>query len=139
MPDTHDRKRVFISHSSADKPQVTPLAEALRARGIDVWLDQWQINPGDDIVVAINDGLQRCDAGIVVFSANSLASRWVDAEVSYLVYARIQENKPLSGCRPCATGRRANWSWYCGRSAVIRGCSNSWMDCCGAGAAGCRM
>ena len=36
-------KRVFISHSSKDKPAVEKLAEALRAAGIDAWLDKWEI------------------------------------------------------------------------------------------------
>ena len=49
--------RVFISHSSADKPAVVPLADALRARGIDAWLDQYQIAPFADIVARINAGL----------------------------------------------------------------------------------
>ena len=32
--------RVFISHSSRDKPAVEALAGALRARGIEAWLDK---------------------------------------------------------------------------------------------------
>ncbi len=87
--------RVFISHSSADKPAVLPLAAALRAKGIDVWLDQWEIAPTDDIVQSINSGLEQADAGIIVFSEHSEKSQWVKAEVSYLTYARIQEAKPL--------------------------------------------
>jgi len=87
--------RVFISHSSKDKPAVEGLALALRARGIDPWLDKWQIGPGDDIVTSINTGLDEASAGIIVFSPHSRESRWVDAEVSYLTYARIQERKPL--------------------------------------------
>ena len=50
---------VFISHSSKDKPAVEALATALRARGIDVWLDKWEIGPGDDIVASINAGPRR--------------------------------------------------------------------------------
>jgi len=87
--------RVFISHSSADKPAVLPLAAALRAKGIDIWLDQWEIAPTDDIVSSINSGLDQADAGIIVFSEHSESSQWVKAEVSYLTYARIQEAKPL--------------------------------------------
>ena len=87
--------RVFISHSSADKPAVLPLAAALRAKGIDVWLDQWEIAPTDDIVQSINAGLEQAGAGIIVFSEHSEKSQWVKAEVSYLTYARIQESKPL--------------------------------------------
>jgi hypothetical protein len=63
--------RVFISHSSKDKPAVEALAVALHARGIGVWLDKWEMGTGDNFVAKINDGLQRADAGIVVFSRRS--------------------------------------------------------------------
>ena len=87
--------RVFISHSSKDKPAVEALARALRERGVDAWLDKWMIGPGDDIVAMINEGLEQADAGLIVFSAHTRESRWVEAEVSYLTYARIQEGKAL--------------------------------------------
>jgi hypothetical protein len=86
---------VFISHSSKDKPAVEALAVALRDRGIDPWLDKWEIGAGDDIVASINAGLDQAGAGIIVFSRHSKESRWVEAEVSYLTYARIQEQKVL--------------------------------------------
>ena len=65
---------VFISHSSKDKPAVEQLARELRARGIDAWLDKWEIGPGDDIVASINAGLDAADAGIIVFSQHSRES-----------------------------------------------------------------
>ena len=37
---------IFLSHNSKDKPAVRELAEALRARGIKVWLDEWELVPG---------------------------------------------------------------------------------------------
>ena len=75
---------VFVSHSSQDKPAVRVLATGLLQRGIDAWLDEWEIGPGDDIVAKINQGLEQADAGIIVFSEHSRASRWVESEVSYL-------------------------------------------------------
>lgn len=87
--------RVFLSHSSQDKPAAEQLARALRERGIECWLDRWEIGPGDDIVARINGGLDEADAGLIVFSRHSRDSRWVEAETSYLTYARIQEGKPL--------------------------------------------
>jgi tetratricopeptide (TPR) repeat protein len=74
---------------------VEKLALGLRERGIDPWWDKWEIGPRDNIVASINDGLEEADAGIIVFSRHSRDSRWVEAEVSYLTYARIQESKPL--------------------------------------------
>ncbi len=87
--------RVFISHHSSDKPTVKPFVEALKERGIHPWLDQMEIGPGDDIVKSINDGLEECQAGIIVFSQNTMASKWVEAEVNYLIYAKIKESKVL--------------------------------------------
>ena len=48
MPDqfTHD---VFLSHSSKDKAVVRAVAERLRADGRRVWLDVWEIRPGDSM------------------------------------------------------------------------------------------
>ena len=85
--------RVFISHSSKDKPAVIALAEALLARGVDPWLDKWEIGGGDDIVAKINAGLAAADAGIIIFSENSRERPWVDAEISYLTFAGIEQNK----------------------------------------------
>ena len=67
----------------------------LSAQGIECWWDQWHIDPGTDIVTAINRGLDEAGAGIIVFSQHSRESRWVEGESNYLTYARIQENKIL--------------------------------------------
>jgi hypothetical protein len=85
---------VFVGHSSRGKPAVKALALALGARGIDPWLDKWGIGAGDDIVAGINAGLEVAGPASV-FSCHSRESRWVEAEVSYLTYAGIQENKVL--------------------------------------------
>ena len=39
---------VFLSHSSKDKAVVRAVAERLRAGGLRVWLDVWEIRPGDN-------------------------------------------------------------------------------------------
>jgi hypothetical protein len=87
--------RVFVSYSSKDRAAVQALVSALQERGIECWWDQWDIDAGTDIVAAINKGLDEADAGIIVFSDHSKESRWVEAESSYLTYARIQESKVL--------------------------------------------
>ncbi len=87
--------RVFISYSSQDLAAVQALVMALHERGIECWWDRWAIQAGTDIASAINQGLEQAEAGVIVFSDHSRESRWVDAESSYLTYARIQENKVL--------------------------------------------
>ena len=76
---------VFISHASPDKEQfVMPLSEALRARGVKVWLDQWVIELGDSISVSISEGLKQSRFGIVVLSKAFFARAWPKKELGAL-------------------------------------------------------
>ena len=50
---------VFLSHSSADKSRVARLAERLTQAGLRVWCDRPNIDTGEDIVTAIEQGLER--------------------------------------------------------------------------------
>ncbi len=66
--------KVFVSHASEDKERfVLPFAHELRAAGVDVWVDQWQMVPGDSLVKKIfSEGLENADAVIVVLSKVSI-------------------------------------------------------------------
>src|SRR5215469_6104149 len=50
-------KTVFISHSSADKPFVFRLAFELLAEGVPVWLDTWELGPGDPLIARLDSAL----------------------------------------------------------------------------------
>lgn len=50
---------VFLSYSSKDKSSVHPLAERLKQDGLRVWLDEWEIKPGDSIPLKIQHGLEK--------------------------------------------------------------------------------
>src|SRR5215210_2084902 len=71
---------VFISHSSEDKPAVRELAERLKADGLRVWLDEWEIKPGDMIGLKIEQGLEQSRTLVLVMSKNAFASEWVTLE-----------------------------------------------------------
>jgi hypothetical protein len=71
---------VFISHSSKDKPVVRELAERLRKDGLRVWLDDWEIRPGDMIGLKIEEGLEQSRTLVLAMSANAFASEWVTLE-----------------------------------------------------------
>ena len=49
---------VFLSHNHRDKDIATLLAAQLRLVGADVWLDDWEIKPGDSIVGKGQRGLR---------------------------------------------------------------------------------
>ena len=72
--------RVFLSHSSSDRPLAKRIAADLEAAGIVVWLDEWAIRVGEPISARIEDGLERSDFVVVLLSERSVASRWVERE-----------------------------------------------------------
>jgi len=76
------KPRVFISHSSKDKPFVESLVEYLEKAGVETWLDTRQLGPGDSIVSGIQDGLSDSDYVVPVLSKNSIESRWVQSEIN---------------------------------------------------------
>jgi len=71
---------VFLSYSSKDKPTVQELAERLKQDGLRVWFDNWVINPGDLIPLAIERGLERSRTLVLVMSKNAFTSEWMTLE-----------------------------------------------------------
>jgi hypothetical protein len=84
--------RVFISHASEDKERfVIPFATALRALGIDAWVDRWEMKIGDSLVDKIfEEGLKDTDVVIIVLSPTSIVKPWVREELNAAVVSRIQ-------------------------------------------------
>lgn len=74
--------RLFLSHNSADKDYVRPLAAALQLAGASVWFDEWAIRPGDSITAAISDGLSTVDVFVLIWSAQAVNSPWVASELN---------------------------------------------------------
>ena len=89
--------RVFLSHASEDKDCfVLRFAAALRANGIDVWVDRWEILPGDSLVNKIfEEGLKDATAVIIVLSRNSVNKAWVREELNAATVKRISSGTKL--------------------------------------------
>lgn len=88
-------RRVFCSHRSVDKPEVQAFAARLRAAGIDAWFADWEVQPGDDFVARINEGLDQCHVGLAFFSSKDWPGRWFDAEVSTLTLFQVEQGRRL--------------------------------------------
>src|SRR3954462_11498601 len=83
---------VFLSHSSKDKDAVRAVAERLRADGLRVWLDDWELKPGDSVPSKIDDGLEQSRVLLFFMSANAFGSDWSRLE-SYTYLFRDPLNK----------------------------------------------
>ena len=83
---------VFIAHASEDKDEVSrPLAKALRAHGLTVWFDEFEIVIGDSIAGKIGKGLARSRAGIIVFSPAFFERAWPQFEVNGMINRMISD------------------------------------------------
>lgn len=83
VPKAYD---VFISHASEDKDQIVrDLAEALRARGLEVWYDEFSLRIGDNLRRRIDAGLASSRFGVVVLSPAFFAKSWSQYELDGLV------------------------------------------------------
>jgi len=72
--------RVFLSHSSKDKPFVRDLARELEIGGeIKVWFDEHEIDYGENAVLKMEEGLDA-DAVLLILSPDSVDSNWVKEE-----------------------------------------------------------
>lgn len=79
---------VFISYSAHDSELASWLASELRGRGYSVWLDRDEILVGHSVVDEVYRGIRASEFLIVLLTANSLRSRWVQEELSA---ARLRE------------------------------------------------
>lgn len=71
------RKDVFICHASEDKPAVIrPLVASLEHRGISCWFDENEIFLGQSITQRVNEGLQKSDFVVIVFSLAFMRKHW---------------------------------------------------------------
>jgi hypothetical protein len=71
---------VFLSHAGEEIEAAEELRRLLGRQGIQVWLDQEQIKPGDLWQARIEETLQQASAFLVYVGASGV-QRWVDFEV----------------------------------------------------------
>lgn len=81
----------FISHSHRDKPWVTPFVAKMRLSGADVWLDEWEIQPGDSISGKVNQALDLVDTVLLFWSVDAAASAWVNTETESALTRKLAE------------------------------------------------
>jgi adenylate cyclase len=70
---------VFLSYARADRHRVAPLVSALESQGLSVWWDP-AISPGQEFDRLIAEELAAANAVLVVWTPDSVASRWVRGE-----------------------------------------------------------
>ena len=83
---------VFLSHNSKDKPIVEQIAHKLEAKGLKVWLDKWNLIPGDAWQEDLEDALDESQT-IAVFVGPHNISPWENEEMRSAIEERVQDKK----------------------------------------------
>lgn len=85
--------RIFISHAHEDKVKFArPLALALK-KNHEVWFDEFELKVGDSLRERIDDGLHKCDFGVVILSAAFFRKKWTQAELDGLLALETKNRK----------------------------------------------
>jgi hypothetical protein len=110
--------RVFLCHSSGDKPEAYRLYQRLRADGFEPWLDKEDLLPGQDWRKEIPKAVRAADVVLVCLSRGSIAKNgYVQQEIEFALDAA--ENQPAGAIyliplklKPCTVpDRLSRWQW----------------------------
>jgi hypothetical protein len=73
--------RVFVSYSYADRPIAERLLTELRKVNVAGWMDASDLAAGEAVSTSIRNALAHSDAIVILLSARSLESNWVQFEI----------------------------------------------------------
>ena len=95
--DSTDREsralRVFLCHSSSDKGDVRSLYQRLEIDGVDAWLDEEKLLPGQDWRMEIERAVRNSDVVLVCLSRESVTKEgYIQKEIRHAL--DVAEEKP---------------------------------------------
>jgi len=82
---------VFLSHNKADQAAVEMLASRLKKSGLKVWLDHWNLLPGDPWQDEIEEALDRSRT-VAVFVGPSGIGGWHNEEMRSALETRVRNH-----------------------------------------------
>ena len=73
---------VFVSHGWDDRWVALQIANNIRSRGADVFIDMFDIQSGDRIEEKVHAGITGCNELISLLTPRSVSRNWVWAEIA---------------------------------------------------------
>jgi hypothetical protein len=94
-------RRVFLSHSSRDKPDIQRLRVALADRGIGSWEDVLELRLGAKLA-DLEAAVRAADGFVLLLTPKSIGSDWVQREVALALAAKLE--RPAYALLPIVRG-----------------------------------
>ena len=66
-------RTVFISHTARDTEWARSFAKALKERGVSVWFDEFDVQPGESLRETLEAGLRNSDVFVALLDAEAPA------------------------------------------------------------------
>jgi hypothetical protein len=85
---------IFLAHNSKDKPQVEPLGEELRRRGLNPWIDKEQVLPGRWFQDVIQKAIPKVRSVAVCIGPHGVG-RWQALELRTFLSECVDRNIPV--------------------------------------------
>ncbi|MFM6265704.1 MAG: SUMF1/EgtB/PvdO family nonheme iron enzyme, partial [Dolichospermum sp.] len=93
MSDKRLQFDVFLAHNSKDKPEVIKIANKLRERGLNPWLDKEQIFAGDNIQEVVFQGISQSKVGAFFISQNRLGAFQRNLELGAIIQFFLEKKE----------------------------------------------
>lgn len=84
---------VFISYSHADKQKIDLIAGMLVRKRASVWVDRWELKPGDSILNRVQEAVEGSSALLVMLSPASVESEWCKKELTAGLMRELDEKR----------------------------------------------
>lgn len=87
--------KVFISYSENDGDKVEKLVSQLKNNNLDVWFDQEQLYPGEELKPAIKNGIYSANIFLACLSSNyvnNFSGSWTERELKIATQNEEKQN-----------------------------------------------
>lgn len=85
--------KVFLSHSTKDLAFVEKVAAQMATEGFEPWRCEVDIEPGDNFVAKIEEGLRNADLALLVWSPEAARSSWTREEWTSILARQVGESR----------------------------------------------
>ena len=85
---------VFLAHNSQDKPAVRELGRLLKERGLKVWLDEWNLKPGDVWQEVLAEIIQTTNSAAVLLGSDGVGP-WQRLEIQGALMEFVGRGLPV--------------------------------------------
>jgi len=83
--------KAFLSYTFDDADLARKIANALQANGIETFLAEWSIHPGDSLRQKVDEGISDCTHFLVLLTPKSIVKPWVNQEMDAGFVRKLEE------------------------------------------------